>query len=79
MLIIADIIQAKHAKDYRFLSLETPSCLHNADVSGAGTGCRRAALHHSPGHCDHSQNIVSIMTGPRLNFASLRARVLYRR
>lgn len=68
----------QNTKDSQLSSLAEPSSLQNADISGAGTGCRIVALHHSLGYCDHSQNILSIMARPRLNFPSLRARILYR-
>lgn len=78
MLIIRDVIYAQCSKDSPFSSLEKPCCLHNGAVNGAGTGCRKTALHHGLGNCDHSKNIISVTTGPRLNFASLRARVSHR-
>lgn len=64
--------------DSAFSSLEKPYCPHNGAVSGVGTGHRKAALHHHLGNCDHSKNILSITNGPRLNFASLRARLSHR-
>lgn len=78
MLIIRDVIYAQCSKDSPFSSSEKPYCLHNGAVNGAGTGCRKTALRHGLGNCDHSKNIISVTTGPRLNFASLRARVSHR-